>query len=144
MCEHCDHEELLNQAGLRPTKRRLAVMRQLALAGAPLRAKEVWKSARRDEPMDRVTAYRILEALDEAGLVMHLIAGDGALRYHLAACPERPAHHHFYCKSCHQLTCLEPGVLDVDLSQVKESLPAQVDGLIICLEGICPACMEQK
>ncbi len=67
--------ELLVRAGLRPTRRRLAVLAALGEAPAPLTAAQARERAAPRAAMDRVTAYRILEASAPPGWPAVLAGG---------------------------------------------------------------------
>ncbi len=144
MCESCDYPRLLAEAGLRATPRRLAVLDCLGRAGRPLSAGEVHRRVRPRQPLDRVTAYRVLEDLGRAGLVARIEAGPRGRRYHLLNPPRHPAHPHFYCTVCGRLLCLEAGVVKLDLARLAGEFPARVENLSVSLEGVCPQCLARQ
>ncbi len=136
--------ELLVRAGLRPTRRRLAVLAALGEAPAPLTAAQARERAAPRAAMDRVTAYRILEGFCAAGLAAVLAGGEGPRRYMLIQGPGRHDHPHFLCRQCREVSCLDGGLVTLDLQKMRQSFPGQISQLVICLEGICPRCLAGR
>lgn len=98
-----DHGSLLRAAGLRVTPVRLGVLRSLCQAHAALTADQIidglarsrtgkagGKSAGSPRKPDRVTIYRTLNALVEAGIAHKVDPGDRVFRFGLAG--EHAAH----------------------------------------------------
>ena len=133
MCRSCDAAGLLAGAGLKVTAQRLRVLGGLLEADEALSAKALLARVRQGGPMDKVTLYRALEALCEAGLITRHEAGDSSVRY-CPGGPAHPEHHHFYCLHCGRLFCLEPGTVTV-----RADVPgvAQVN---VRLDGACREC----
>jgi len=87
---------------------------------------------------DRVTIYRVLERLNEEGLVHKVINRDGILKY--AKCRDcsdihNDEHLHFSCLKCDGVTCLNH-------KMPKYKLPDEyvVTETHFLLTGICPNC----
>lgn len=88
---------------------------------------------------NRVTIYRVLERLEEEGLIHKFVNVDGVVNY--AKCHScREGHHfhdhiHFNCKKCHEVTCIENIV-------PKVTLPSQfvAEEYNLVVSGICPNC----
>jgi Fur family ferric uptake transcriptional regulator len=87
--------------------------------------------------LPRSSVYNVLTSLAEAGLALTADAGPGPVLYETG----REWHHHFVCRSCHQVfdveclvgarPCLTPGT---DVGEVDE---AQV-----IFRGVCTACAQ--
>lgn len=137
MCSSCDPGELLSLAGLKATAQRLRVLKAVSASGEALTAQALLASLRREAPMDKVTLYRVLEALGQAGLVTRHEAGDATVRYCCAG-PAHPGHHHFYCLDCKRLLCLEPGAVTVgaDVPGVRQ--------VSVRLDGTCRQCAAKS
>jgi Fur family ferric uptake transcriptional regulator len=96
---------LLAEIGLRVTPARLQVMQHLqqarrALSHADL---ETGLAAHR---LDRVTLYRTLDTLTEAGLLAKSIGSDRVARFVPIARGDHSHHAHFSCDQCGRLYCL--------------------------------------
>ncbi len=143
MCDGCDYRELMRSAGVRPTARRLAVLSIIGAAGRPVTARQILERAGIEIAIDRVTVYRALQGLYEAGLIERVKAGDRSWAYHLTVSPSHPRHPHFYCTACGDLTCLDAASAKLDINRLQEIFPAQVVHLEIRLEGVCPDCLAQ-
>jgi Fur family ferric uptake transcriptional regulator len=88
----------LAQAGLRPTKQRVAIVEAVARERRPVTAQELHRHLS-DAPSGPglATVYRTLGALAEAGVLSTFPAGDGELAYRLC---EPGHHHHLICERC--------------------------------------------
>jgi len=133
MCSHCDPRELLAASGLKATPQRVRVLTAVLEAPEALAAPALLARLREDEPMDKVTLYRTLDALTEQGIITRHEAGDGSMRY-CAAGPGHPDHHHFYCLRCRRLLCLEPDAVKVGTDM------AGVEHVSVRLDGTCAHC----
>ena len=134
--------ESLKSAGLRCTPARDAVLSLLSQKGHPLAHSEIAK-ARGLATLDRVTLYRTLTALQEAGLVHRVQDLEGAWRFCAHArlgkgCPG--GHAHFHCTRCGRMRCLT----DQALPWISVSEGAEVTGKQLVVYGLCPACAARK
>jgi Fur family ferric uptake transcriptional regulator len=90
--------------------------------------------------MNKTTVYRILERLEEDGVIHSFMGGDG-LRWY-AACSgcnakhHHDAHPHTKCSDCGKVTCLEE---TIELPNVQGF---QVNSAEILLIGRCEKCAE--
>lgn len=128
---------MLKEAALYCTRARLAVLRVLMDASVPLRQDEI--SGRiAAEKFDKVTIYRTLDSLVEAGLVHRAFMHERTWHFELADhCSERQCHPHFTCVGCGTTHCLT----DTSVPMVRIA----DEGFVISrqqvrLEGYCPAC----
>lgn len=88
---------------------------------------------------NRVTIYRILDKLEEKGLVHKIMNLDGVTKF--AACntcdQEKHMHNHihFSCNKCSQVTCL-------DSIEPKIELPLNylISQVNYTVSGLCPEC----
>ena len=98
---------LLQDAGLRRTASRVAVLQELAKVESPLTHAEIserLESAGFGPP----TVFRCLSDLTEAGLAARLDLGDHVWRFGFHGRQAEPAgdHPHFLCNDCGKATCL--------------------------------------
>lgn len=89
-------QKLLTAHGVRVTAPRVALLAVLLQETLP-RAIEYLRS-KTNSGVDKVTAYRTLEAFVAAGLVRRVELGHDHAHYELI--PGRPHHHHVVCTDC--------------------------------------------
>jgi len=148
MCARCDVPALLRKAGLSPTRNRLVVLSILTAASTPLSAKEIIQTLE-DRPgaaMNRVTIYRILEALVERCVLTRLACPDRVDRFCLGETPLHPEHAHFYCQRCGSLRCLGPERVPTEIVRRKAAQDpccGRIEATQVLLAGICTACLAQ-
>lgn len=148
-------QDLIVQAGLKPTKARLAVLHIIAEADSALSHPEILERLSGQKEIDRVTIYRVLDWLTEHGLI-HKIAGAGdkrAWKFQLSqprftsvTTPQTSSgllsndnhhHAHLHCQVCGKVTCvheLEPHFSTNVLAQY------QVSAIDINIKGVCNEC----
>ena len=144
MCQDCDYNALLSAVDLDPTVKRLRVLEIIGNNSFPLSANDIHATLERNQPINRVTVYRILDLLVEKGLVDRISTGGRAAYYGLAPNEHHRAHPHFYCKICGRMDCLAPESMDVEFGRFLENFPGKIDKLEIRLDGICKNCLRQK
>lgn len=135
-----DYQERIRTAGLRSTAPRVAVLRELQAARAPLSHAELVE-ALGHEGYDRVTIYRNLTDLTEAGLVARADLGDHVWRFELKreGGPHAGSHPHFTCTECGAVTCLPEEVVKVASARgAPKSVAARK--VEIQLRGLCDRC----
>jgi Fe2+ or Zn2+ uptake regulation protein len=127
----------LRAAGLRVTRRRIAVIDALAELGGHQTADEVATSLdAAGIRVPRASLYHALGSLAAAGILMVADAGPGVARYELASA----WHHHLVCRSCGDI---------IDVPCVRGSRPcldaeipgATIDEAQVIFRGTCPACV---
>lgn len=131
--------ELLHARGLRVTRPRLAVLHALCEAGRPLSHAELSERVEAVQA-DRVTLYRNLDKLVEAGLVRCVSREGGVGRFEVAALAEDAGHlhAHFVCTDCGAVSCL-PGEVAVQLPADERWGRALAEAQVE-LKGHCPEC----
>jgi len=126
---------LLVDKGLRVTSQRLTVLRTLSSARKPLTHAQVAERLA-DAGLDRVTVYRNLLALTEAGiLVRSQLAGDAA-RFELprGSSGDHGIHPHFVCTSCGAVKCLAEGTVSLHGEAARAAV------VEVQLRGRCSPC----
>ncbi|MES2194974.1 MAG: Fur family transcriptional regulator [Pseudomonadota bacterium] len=120
---HCDCSELLQRAGLRPTRQRLMLARFLFSGGGRhVTADMIYtEAAAANVPISKATVYNTLHQFTEAGLLRQ-IGVDGSKSFF----DTNPgAHHHFFVDH-------EDRLLDVPAPGVEiELLPQPLPGYVI-------------
>lgn len=133
-----DPPEQLKDAGLRRTPARIALLGLLLRSERPLAHHEIVAEPAASE-LDRVTIYRTLSALQEAGLVHGIQGTDGVWRFRanardVAGCPGD--HPHFLCRSCGRMSCLAAQAMP----WVEVPPGARVEGKQFLVFGLCTDC----
>jgi len=131
----------LRAAGIKATPGRIRVLEALRVASQPLCHAELEMRLGRDggSAINRVTLYRILDALVECGLAMRATDSRGVFRFVLAGEEgEHAGHLHFHCTACGGVFCLqaEPP-LPPDLPEGFSLAAVALD-----LRGTCAVCAE--
>jgi len=135
--ERRDRVNRLQQAGLRATAPRLAVLEVLERHRGHPAADEVWEALRRDHPtISRSTVYKTLDAFVATGLCRR-ITGDGT-RLRVDGTPDD--HHHAVCRSCGAIFDVEAAAFP--LPRAPRELPRglAVTGVRLEFDVICRAC----
>jgi Fur family transcriptional regulator, ferric uptake regulator len=109
-----DLKSEIRRQGIRGTGARVAVLAHLSEASAPRSHAEIYE-ALMDRGYDRVTIYRNLKDLAEAGLLVRSDLGDHVWRFERKQqkAGHRTAHPHFVCVDCGGVSCLPVGALKV-------------------------------
>jgi Fe2+ or Zn2+ uptake regulation protein len=132
-----DAAAALRTAGYRVTPQRLVIHGTLVELGRHVGAEELLDVVQGRLPnVSLPTVYSALEALEDAGLVRRVSAGQGRALY-----DARPAdHHHMVCRRCGAVEDLdEPVPLSGALASARERgfMP---DGAEVVVRGLCASC----
>ena len=133
-------EETLRFHGLRATTGRTALLAVLLEADHPLTHQEVLDRLPAGT-MDRVSVYRSLHRLTEAG-ILHRAYVDGRTWCYETAdrCGHNRCHPHFICRQCGTTTCMTDVVVPLARGIDKGYVPERQKVLI---EGLCPRCAKR-
>ena len=130
----------IRQAGLRCTHARVAILERLKATGGPMTHAQIADELA-PHGFDRVTIYRSLTEMAEAGLLARMELGDRVWRYEFrrSGHAEDAAHLHFLCVDCGRIECLD------GTSVAKALAPAirrATNGTIseVLLKGHCHQC----
>lgn len=137
----------LREAGLRATAPRMGLLRALSASPLPIPAPDLLDAIEREsgERADRVTAYRTLTSLVEAGIAHRVDPGDRVWRYGLlafegAAGAPHGHHPHFVCDACGTIRCLADATISVSYKGRPGSDKLRVTQQDVYLHGTCEAC----
>ncbi len=99
-------QALLTERNIRPTQRRVAVLRELEKEPNDATAQVLWQRmrARGDEAIGLATVYRTLGLLHEHGVIDSLSHHAGERCFRL--CTDAH-HHHLVCEQCHRVVELD-------------------------------------
>ena len=141
MCEQCNYNEMLSSVGLSPTSHRTRVMEIIGNNTNPLSAQEIYDTIKRNQSINRVTVYRILDSLVQNGLVDR-ISGGRASFFGLAPNDHHQPHPHFYCRQCGRMNCLNPRSISMDMTSFERIFPGKIDNVEIRVDGVCKNCLR--
>ncbi len=144
MCQDCNYPAMLEAVGLSPTPNRLKILELIGGNSNPLSARDIHRTLRRTEAINRVTVYRILDLLVENGLVERMSSGARSFHFGLAPNENHSPHPHFYCRHCGLLECLRPGSLPIDTRHLEKSYPGRIEHVSVRVDGICKTCLGRK
>lgn len=131
---------VLDQAGHHRGGARNAIIDLLSSQSCALSALEIEDRLRVGERcVARASIYRILDLLQERGLVARLELGDGATRYELID-PAGTHHHHLLCDSCGRLVPFDDGDLERSIDRLSRRLGFATHDHEVILRGDCSAC----
>jgi Fur family ferric uptake transcriptional regulator len=88
----------------------------------------------------RASIYRVLEELEELGLVTRLDLGTGTARFEAADPAGDRHHHHLLCDDCGDLVPFSDAELERVIGRVSRRLPYAVSGHDVTLHGSCDTC----
>ncbi len=129
----------LRAIGARVTPARVRVLTLLREAQAPLSHHDV-ETALGPDAGDRVTLYRVLDWLAEAGLATRGVDASRVTRYAAARDGQHQNHLHFHCDGCGQVYCLDtPPPPPPALPEGFQLQRAELD-----LHGQCQRCTSER
>ncbi len=133
------HREQLQQAELKVTGARLAVLDYLASSQKPLDADEIFHHLKTEhEQVDKVTVYRILDSFFQKGLVKRLDFQEGKFRYEKTG----EEHHHLICENCGSIEDMS----DCNISELEKEIRLkkhfQVKRHSLEFFGLCNLCQS--
>ncbi|MBN2016632.1 MAG: transcriptional repressor [Candidatus Cloacimonetes bacterium] len=133
--------EILKQKKLKKTPKRLEILRIMQQSNSyfsPLELRDLLK-----EKFNKVglpTVYRILQQFQEIGIASSIQKEDNQLYYFL--CSSQHDHHHFICRKCHKVSCVEYCNFDAIKQLVEDQLKSKAESHILQIEGLCRDCKE--
>lgn len=133
-------ETRLKDAGLRRTPVRVAVLKILDAAAAPVDAPTI--VGRIGQPIDAVTVYRTLNTFTRKKLV-HRVSSDTGWRYAIGRPDAKPIHQHphFVCDECGGVECVKESSIPANLLTALHLTPKYlVSYAEVVLHGLCPKC----
>lgn len=141
LSEWAEHARVvLAQAGHRRGGARDAIIDLLAEQPCALSAIQIEDRLRAsNRGVSRASIYRILELLQERGLVARLELGDTTARYELLD-PGGEHHHHLLCDSCGSLVPFDDSDLERSIDRVSRRLGFRTHGHEVILRGDCASC----
>lgn len=129
----------LTESGVRPTRQRLMVLKELAREPNDATAQDLHRRLiKRGNKIGMATVYRALNSFAEAGAIDVLPNSSGESCYRL--CTSGVHHHHLVCSQCHSVVELTDCRLDEWLSKVLRSEKFLPTGHTLEVVGLCVNC----
>ncbi len=130
---------ILQEHDLKSTPTRLAVLSYLSEQTKPVDAEAIFVHIDNEhEHADKVTIYRILDALSEKGIVSRLEFGEGKYRYEVAGTD----HHHLICENCGKIE----DISDCNISELEKDIQTKKQFLVkrhvLEFYGLCSSCQR--
>jgi Fur family transcriptional regulator, ferric uptake regulator len=132
--------DALSAAGYRRGGARRAILELLDDQQCALSAIEIEDAllARKRE-VSRASVYRVMDELEEIGLVQRVEIGQGMVRYEPVR--EGPGHHHhLVCDHCGRLQPFTDDGLERAIRRLSDRLPLRVSEHEIVIHGACETC----
>lgn len=134
----------IEAAGLRPTRPRGALIKQIAdwaAAGKDFSSEELWHAAQERAPwIGRSTAFRTVELLTDFGFLDRVTFADGSERYH--AVQPGTHHHHLTCERCHRIVAVDMCLPEEMLAKLARQSGFALSGHRVELFGCCAECQK--
>jgi Fur family ferric uptake transcriptional regulator len=147
-------EQLITDAGLRPTKARMAVLTAMINSHTALSHTEILTALHGVKEIDRVTVYRVLDWLQENALIHKISTDDRAWKFQLNI-PKRSykatdastgsgllsnhGHAHLQCQRCGTVLCIHELAAHIPQAIFDTY---QISHIEISLKGLCPQCQK--
>lgn len=136
--DKCNSMGLLKSHGLKATKQRLLLLDAiLDLTDKIFSVKKLFK--RISGEMDQVTVYRILNSLNEKGIIREILTSNDE-RFFEISCIHNPVHPHFHCTLCKKISCL-PALPEEEIDILKKDYSNNlISDISINFSGVCSEC----
>jgi Fur family ferric uptake transcriptional regulator len=130
----------LIDAGYRRGGARRAILELLDEQSCALSALEIQRGlSSRNRDVSRASVYRVMEELEQIGVLQRVEIGQGMVRYE----PVRHGpghHHHLICDQCGRLEPFTDEGLERAISRLSDRLPLSVSEHEIVIHGACRTC----
>ena len=133
--------EILKQHRQKKTPKRVEILRIMQSSSTYFSPIEIWDFLK--EKFQKVglpTVYRILQQFQEIGIVSSIQKEDNQLYYFL--CSTQRDHHHFICRKCHKVSCVQYCDFDHIKQLVEDQLQSKAETHFLQIEGLCKECRE--
>jgi Fe2+ or Zn2+ uptake regulation protein len=135
-----DCKSELNEAELRATPARLALMHLLESSDKPVDVQSMIEYlGKKDIQTDPATVFRIVNMFTEKGLTRQIQLQEGKFRYELAA---KEDHHHLVCTSCGDIQDISDCNIDVLENHIEKKKHFKVTSHSLEFFGLCSNCQQ--
>jgi Fur family ferric uptake transcriptional regulator len=127
-------------AGYRRGGARSAIVDLLSEQECALSAAEIEQLLRRrSRAVSRASVYRVIEELEQIGMIQRVEVGHGSVRFE-ALRHGSGHHHHLVCERCGRLEPFSDEGLERAIKQLSERVPLRVSEHEIVIRGDCEEC----
>lgn len=131
----------LKAAGLKSTKGREQILAELDHTTMELTAEELYQLVSTHHQINLSTVYRVLQALEDHGIIQRSVSMEGISRYQL----KRKEHcHRLVCSRCHRSVVIDQCPIEELCRGLAERTGYTITGHSLELSGVCPDCAEKK
>lgn len=132
-------EQILTDAGIRPTAIRILVLRKIIEYNKVFTLSEMEDKL---ESLDKSTLFRTLTLFLSHKLLHEVDNGSNSKLYCLCLCQSKNnhvSHLHFTCNICHETFCIK----DIDISKLPYPENFEVTEINFVMKGLCPKCKHK-
>ncbi|MDP8241564.1 MAG: Fur family transcriptional regulator [Candidatus Celaenobacter antarcticus] len=133
--------EILRQHDLKKTPKRFEILRIMQSKNTYFSPQELWRMLKQKfQKIGLPTVYRILQQFQDIGIVYSIRKEDNQLYYFL--CSTQQDHHHFICRKCHKVSCVQYCDFENIKQLVEDQLQSKAETHFLQIEGLCKECRE--
>ncbi len=132
----------LNEADLRATPARIAVMKLLESAATPVDIQMI-KDYLDDKNIkaDPATVFRIMNMFTDKGITRQISFNEGKFRYELA---NREDHHHLICENCGKIEDISDCNIVSLQKDIEKKKHFKVTSHALEFYGLCKSCQKSQ
>lgn len=132
----------LNEASLRATPSRIAVMKFLENTTTPVDVQKIKEYlAKQNIPTDAATVFRIMNIFTQKSITRQISFNEGKFRYELAS---REDHHHLICKNCDKVEDFSDCAIPALEKDILKEKGFQVTSHALEFYGLCESCKDKQ
>lgn len=135
-------KEFIRQRGLRNTRERETIAREILSRQDHFDVDELYLSLKDRGGVSKASIYRTIPLLIKAGLITEVFREDGHMHYeHIYG---REHHCHLRCNNCRKVIEFSNPLLSEIEKEVGEKFGFAVTGHKLEIFGLCPECSQKK
>lgn len=139
--KYIDAAKVLENKNLRKTAPRIAIIEILQRSDIPISENDI--KTQMGVLYDRITFYRSVQTLMDAGIIHRIVADNVTVRYvfnHFDGEHTYESNHiHFFCKKCHSVLCLN----DIEVQPYLLPSGFEIEECDVMMKGTCNNCLDQ-
>lgn len=132
-------DEILSNAGIKPTSNRILVMRELLAGESPMSLGDLELKI---DTMDKSSILRALSVMLENHAIHTIEDGRGIVKYEIChsedKCTDDDMHVHFYCEKCRKTYCFD----NIPVPPINLPGNFTTTSVNYMLKGLCPSCAK--